>query len=133
MRIMRTKKGQCFIEMIVGSMVLIPVCLVGLDFVALVLANSMNDSLAKSAARAAANQQTKPAAQAAALQVVSAFPISTMINDIKLTSPIDYNGKDKVAVNTTMTVRLPAPFPGFNQFDFRAQAVEPIVGKRADI
>ena len=129
----RGNKGQCFIELIAGSMILVPVCLLGLNLITLVLANSMNDSLAKSAARAAANQQTQVAAQAAAEKVVDAFPESVIIKEMKLSGPVDFQGKDQVKVKIAMKVHVPTPFPGMSDFNFQALAVEAVVGNQADI
>ena len=129
----RGQKGQSTIEALVGSMLLIPICLLGINAVTCVLTNSVNDNLAKSAARAAANQQSKVAAEDAAKQCISHFPKSAIILDVQLADAITYVDKKHVAVKTTMQIKLPASFAGFDKLQFNAQAVEPIVGVPADV
>ncbi len=50
-------RGNCLIETIVGGMVLVPLGLFGLDALTLAITSSMNNHLAKDAARASANQE----------------------------------------------------------------------------
>jgi hypothetical protein len=129
----RSRKGQCFVEALVGSMVVIPIALAGLDFTVLVLTNSANDDLAKNAARAAANQAKKADATTAAQQYIDKFPTSPIILNVKLSGAVDYQDDKQVAVNTEMTVHLPVGFQGFDTLKFHAQAVEPVVAKPADV
>lgn len=129
----RNQRGQVFIEVLCGMFVLIPIALAALDLMVLVLGNSANDSLAKSCARAAANEQSEANAQAAAEQAVSHFPSSPLIEKVVLdTSKLTYNQKENVTVETVITVRMPVAFPGMEpKIDFRARATEPVVGVTA--
>lgn len=128
-----SNKGQSFIEVIVGSMLLVPIALFGLDVMVIVLASSANDTLAKNAARAAANQSVKVLAVAAAQKYVASVPKSAMVLDAKLDGSIDYQDKKQVEVKTAMKVKVPAAFAGMDVVELRAVAVEPIVAGPADI
>lgn len=118
--------------MFIGLMFLVPIALFGLDVAAVVLSNSFNDHLAKNAARAAANQKTPEAAKTAAQQAVARLQTSPIIVAIKL-DDVNYKSKDQVSVKTHIEVKLPAPFPGFAERQFIAQATEPVVGTPADL
>src|SRR5262245_8731596 len=126
------RHGQGIVEMVMGGIVLVMICLLGIDLITLVLANSTNDTLAKSAARAAANQESQTCAQQAAQRVVAGFAKSAIINDVELSAPVSY-GQVQVSVETKMLVSVPAPLPGVGQLTFHAKAVEPIVGTKANI
>ncbi len=129
----RAKSGQGLIEVLVGGIVLITVGWFGLDLAAIVMANSTNDGLAKSAARAAANQVDKKAAGEAANQCITHFASAGIITKVKMDGDISYEPNKAVAVRTVMEVRPPVGFPGFETITFHAQAVEPIVGVPADL
>jgi Tfp pilus assembly protein PilV len=129
----RTQRGQGLIEILVGSIVLIALGWLGLDTAAIVLANSANDGLAKSAARAAANQIDQGAAQEAAKKSIDHFAKSGVITSVKMEGNIDYSPKKQVVVKTVMEVKPPVSFLGFETITFHAQAVEPIVGTPADL
>lgn len=130
----RNQKGQVFIEVVCGMMlVLVPIALAALDITVLVLGNSANDSLAKSCARAAANEKNSGNALSAAEQVVSRFPASALVEKVVLnTSQFNYSTNQNVTVETVVTVRMPVPVPLVEQkIDFRARATEPVVGVSA--
>jgi hypothetical protein len=83
----RQNRAQSIIETVVGVMVLIPIVLFLLDIAVLVMANTANDNLAKSACRAAASATdggtpptgTTACAQSAAQAVCSAFATPSII------------------------------------------------------
>ncbi len=132
-QVRRRKRGQSLIEVITGALVfIIPVSIAGLNLITLVLINQANDHLAKSCARAAANQQSLALAQQAAQKCIAAFPKSSLIVDVHLSGPVKFD-QDKVAVTTEMNVKIPTIFPGMDKFNFKALGVEPVVGIRADI
>ncbi|MBX9670507.1 MAG: hypothetical protein K2X93_23095 [Candidatus Obscuribacterales bacterium] len=130
----RNQKGQCFVEVICGMFILIPMALCALDLGVLVLGNSANDSLAKNCARAAANAQSQETAKAAAVKVITAFPSSPLIEKVELdTSKLNYDEKETVTTETIITVRLPVTLPGtVERIAFRARATEPVVGVSAN-
>jgi hypothetical protein len=123
----RKPRGDALIEAVTIAMVLVPIALCLLDCIVLVLANNMNDTAAKNAARAAANQPDKPAAQAAAAKALESFNKSSIVESIEIASLKYPANKDKVTVRTRMEVRLPIPFPGYSHVTFMAKDVEPIV------
>jgi choline-glycine betaine transporter len=84
MRINRKARGQALIEAVCTAMILIPIALCLLDFMVLVIANAQNDSCAKTAARAAANQADQPTALAAAKKAVSALHTSAIITGVSM-------------------------------------------------
>lgn len=129
----RSRKGQCLIEMVVGtSLVLVPLCLFGLDLITIVLSNSANDHIAKIAARAAANQKTVEGAKKAAEQQIKEVQTSAIIVNIRL-DEVTYPAQQQIAVRTRMEIKLPAPFPGFSGGVFVAQATEPVVGNPVNL
>ncbi len=150
------KSGQTIVETVVGILFMIPIVLFLLDIGVLVLANTSNDNLAKSVARAAASaidtsssQGSAPAGYTAALNAADRFNESAIISKTGSSFVTGYcwNGlgtEDKqgtswpnavpapnigdVGVVTAMTVHLPVPFPFLpNSVDFQAKAVEPVV------
>lgn len=149
----RRGKGQSIIETAVGIIFMIPIVLFLFDVAVLVMGNTANDNLAKSACRAAASATanvggvptgTKDAALTAAEKVVSCFASSNILQCKGLTNmcfdAVDAKGSwpsgaqdpprpaaGQVGCITTMTVKAPVPFPCFEKFDFRAVDVEPIV------
>ena len=132
---MKTKRtsGQGLIEVLVGSLILITLAWLGLDVATLVLAGTANDGLAKSAARAAANQMTKQGASDAAQKCINHFATSSIITKVGMIGDLQYQDKKEVVIKTEMQVRPPASFPGFEVITFRAQAVEPIGANPADL
>ena len=129
----RKANGQCFIEMAVGSMIMIPVMLYGLDIIAVGLSVSVNDHLAKEAARVAAVQTDSHAARMAAETVISRLKKSAIITNASITSDgFNYNDKDRVTVKTELYVRVPAPLPFLEGTKIYARAVEPIVANPVD-
>jgi hypothetical protein len=126
-RTRRNHRGDAIIEAVTIAIVLIPVALCLLDLIVVVIANNMNDTAAKNAARAAANQGDKPSAQAAAEKALESFHQSSIIESIEIEHFKYPQKKDKVTVQTKMKVRLPIPFPGYNDLTFMAKDVEPIV------
>lgn len=151
----RKRSGQSIIETVVGIIIIIPIVVLLLDVALLVLANSANDNLAKSCARAAASatngagtgngNQALQAAQNIANNFQQSLIIQRVggnfvtgfcwnpdapgfakVNSGNLQGPDPAPGQ--VAVLTTMRVSVPIPLPGTpNQWNFRARAVEPIV------
>ncbi len=127
MRSFRRKRGQALIEAVCIAMILIPLALCLLDCLVLVIANSMNDGCAKSAARSAANQSDEPTALKAAKDVVSALHTSAIITHVAMPGFFYDINSGKVSVMTQIVVHLPMPFPGFSDLTFQAKDVEAIV------
>ena len=125
----RAKRGSGLIEAILAATILVPIALFLLDLTVMIIANSMNDTAAKNAARAAANQPKGDPAYKAAEKALATFQASSIVKSLAIKG-FDYpaKGVGSVSVVTEMEVRLPVPLPGFTSYTFRAGDVEPIVG-----
>ena len=73
------------------------------------------------------------AAQTAANEVINEFPTAVIIAEAALDCSIQFDDKENVTVKTSMKVKVPVPFPGMDEINFSAQAVEPVVGPKADV
>lgn len=127
-------KGQGIIEVTaMCTAILIPVALMFMDGLALVAAQSVNVSLTKAAARAAANAKDRSEADSACSKVSNKFHTSSMITafEPKVVS-FRQNSQDNryfVRVESKMTVNLPVPIPGVaREIYVNAQAEEAVVG-----
>jgi hypothetical protein len=127
----RTRKGSGLIEAVTAAIILVPLALCMLDLIVIVIANCMNDTAVKNAARAAANQNDGGTALNAAQNALAKFQATSIIKTIDLQLALfDYPAdKEAVTVETKMTVHLPVPFPGISEVDFMAKDVEPIVAQ----
>jgi hypothetical protein len=126
----RKKRGSGLAEAAVAATFLIPLALGMLDIIFIVLANSINDTACKNAARAAANQTNGTLAKDAALKSLNSFQPSQIIPSLELVSLDIPATADSVACKTKILVVLPVPVPGCSQVTFMANAVEPIVVKQ---
>lgn len=155
---LRPDSGQSIIETVVGIIFLIPIVLFLLDIAVLVMANTANDNLCKAACRAAAsakdtgtNLGTAKAGYDAAVAASNTFVTSDIINkpsggtsfvtsycwngmgnpDLQGTSwpsGVPQPADGHVTVLTTMTVKVPVPFPGLpSTIDFHDSVTEPVV------
>lgn len=125
----RNRNGQCAIELVIGLVCFVPITMFLIDVFSAVAMSSINDTLAKTAARAAANQQTQFLASGAAQHALNRFPVQEhgLIREVQLVS-VDYQANNKVTVRVAIQTALPAPLPFLNGTPrFVAQAVEPIV------
>jgi Flp pilus assembly protein TadG len=139
------RSGSSIIETAAGLLVLVPVVLFLFDLVSLIMVQTANDSLAKHAARAAAEipdpdptnagayAAVRQQAQNAAQNIVNAFPSSRLATNPTLLI-CDYQdnrttGVSQVYVRTRLSCVLPIPIPfvGTAGIDFDAEATEPIV------
>jgi hypothetical protein len=124
----RKAKGEALVSVAIGASILITISFLVLDLIFAVLVNSCNDTLARNAARAAANQQDQASANMAAYGVVQDFRTSNMIPAVQVVK-FDYQIKDNVTVETSMNVKVPCGVPGLpNYITFNAQHTEAIVG-----
>lgn len=123
----RSRRGVSLIEAALGALILIPIALLIVDLIAIVIANSMNDTAVKNCARAGANQPNPQSAGEAADKVLATFQQSGIVKSLTL-EDLAYTENEVCTARTTMVVRVPVPFPGLNEITFRGMAVEPIVG-----
>jgi Flp pilus assembly protein TadG len=130
-RLIRAEVGQSLVETLLGFVIIIPIGLASVDITAMVIANHLNEHLADSAARAAANQIDSEQARKTAQDIVDAFNIAPPINDVNLET-ISYDlAKEQVTVITSVNVNLPVPFGTNNHVLLRANAAQPIVATPA--
>jgi Flp pilus assembly protein TadG len=124
----RKTKGEALISVAIGASILMTISFFALDLAFAVLANSCNDTLARNAARAAANQQDGGSANLAAQGVVQDFRTSKIIPAVQL-AQFDYLNKESVTVITKMNVKVPCGVPGLPEYiSFNAKHTEAIVG-----
>ncbi len=125
----RRRRGTSIVETAAGLFIIIPIVLFLFDVAAAVLAQTANDSMCKSAARAAAETDTQPKAQAAAQTAIDNFPAAGYIRSKRLFRPVDYRGSS-VTVVTEIICRFPVPIPfgGPSQMNFVTDMTEPVVG-----
>ncbi len=122
----RSRRGQGIAEAVTAAIIIVPVALCLFDFLVVIIANSMNDTACKNAARAAANQPDLGTATQAAQTSLNSVH-SPLLNGITLQN-LDYQANVSVTCQTRASVHLPVPFPGYSDLIFDAQDVEPIVG-----
>jgi hypothetical protein len=123
----RGTKGNCFIECVLGGMLLIPIALCMLDLGTLVLGAELNDALARNAARAAANEQTSALAESAVNQKVEEFQTSPSELITFESANVDYT-TDSVSVKSSVHIKVPFQFPFFSGETLVAQATMPVIG-----
>lgn len=123
----RAKKGVSLIEAALGSLILIPIALLIVDLIAIVIANSMNDTAAKNCARAGANQPNINAAALAGEKALATFQQSGIVKSLVM-DDMTYADGGVCTATTIMVMRVPVPFPGFSEMTFNAKATEPVVG-----
>ena len=121
----RGTKGNCFIECVLGGMLLIPIALCMLDLGTLVLGAELNDTLARQAARAAANEQSQTLAQDAADKAAEPFTSSQLIS---FDAPNVSYTTDSVSVKTSVQITVPFQFPFLSGETLVAQATMPVIG-----
>jgi hypothetical protein len=122
----RSRRGQGITEAVTAAIIIVPVCLCMFDLIVVIVANSMNDTACKNAARAAANQPDPNSATNAANLSLNTVH-SPLLNGITLQG-LNYQASVSVTCQTRASVHLPVPFPGYSDLIFDAQDVEPIVG-----
>lgn len=126
----RKSRGTSIVESALAAILLVPIALGILDLIVIVVANSMNDTACKNAARAAANQSEGSLAFNAAKKSLESSKASSIVKSIAF-EIFDWQGLDgNVTCSTKMVVRLPIPFPGMQEISFVAKDVEAVVGAK---
>ncbi len=128
-------QGTAIIETAVGLCVLVPILLLLFDVISLLLGQTINDDLAKSAARAASQCSTQSDGLSAATNYIigTQYTGSTglVANAILVESQFNWDSINGiVTVVTQVTVNLPIPVPlgGPSSQVMKAEASEPILG-----
>ena len=128
----RGPRGQSIIEVLVGSIVLVPIVLAIIDLAVVYIGGDICNDLAKQAARAAANASDLAEATTAVADVETNFNKSPTYKNLVL--KLDkYDGThDGMAnVKCTVTIVLPVPIPFLSlgpEMTIKTQASEAIVG-----
>jgi len=99
-----------------------------LDLGSLVLGAELNDSLARQAARAAANEQNAGLAQNAVNNAAEDFQVSSSNSSLLAFESANLNySTDSVSVKTEVRVTVPFQFPFLSKANMVAQATMPVV------
>ncbi len=124
------KRAATLAETMAGLILVIPVVLFLIDVVALVIAQTANDALAKHCARAAAGGKDNAEANSAAQAVIAAFSDNFIVSGAQLVpgSSCKAWSNTQVTCVTQVTCTLPVPIPGHSTQIFQADATEPVVG-----
>jgi hypothetical protein len=128
----RHPRGQSIVEVMVGSIVLVPIILAILDLAVVVIGGNICNDLSKQAARAAANASQASDAAASVLDIQNNFHASGTYKN--LTLKLDRydgtpDGSTTVVCSVTIVLPVPVPFLGVAPtMDIKTQATEAIVG-----
>ncbi len=129
----RQRSGVAIVEAVIAALLLfLPILYVGMDLTVIVMASSLNEHMARDAARAASSQTRGGDAFKVAQQRVMDLRTSDLVTNPRMTS-FDFVPGHFVSVQTVVQCRLPAPFPFFTQTDLRSQATVPLVSTPADL
>lgn len=124
------RSGQSIIEVVVTMVVITIVFLFLLDLTTIVLVATKLDSVAKSAARAAAKEVDDQGARRIVVEVVrkSLEDGRAMIANVRVPE-VSYEPNKKVSVYLSIQAKILVPVPGTTPtVDLTAKAVEPLVG-----
>lgn len=127
----RHSKGSAIVETTAGMFVLLPVFLILLDVIALVIGQTINDDIAKKAARYAAQASTASAGRTLAdnyMDTISYTGNSGLVTHAQI---IGFNWSNtQIQVITQVKINLPVgvPLGGPLSQLMQSQAIEPTVG-----
>ena len=124
-------KGSAIIETITGLLVLMPIFLILIDIIALVIGQTINEDIAKKAARYASQGSDQPSAATYANNYMSSLSYSGPTGLVNNARIIEFNwSSSQVRVITQVTINLPVavPFGGPSSQVMQAQFTEATVG-----
>lgn len=124
----RKTRGGAIIETVAGLFVMVPIILFMIDGIAMVLAQTANDALAKKCARAAASEPDQPKATAAVNNVISGFSSPVLTNVTANIMSFDAASTVRVQTQVTFVFPVQVPIVGATSQIFVADATEPVVG-----
>ncbi|HEY9715509.1 MAG TPA: hypothetical protein V6C72_18690 [Chroococcales cyanobacterium] len=124
----RSPKGSALIESIVGiAIIFVPLVLFATDLAVMFQAAHANEEFAEQLARLCSTVPDKNNAVRACTEVIRQY--QTPPNVISLYfSNLEFDlGTQQVSLTTTMVIKMPVPFPGYDRVTVSANAVQPIV------
>jgi Flp pilus assembly protein TadG len=129
------KNGSAIVETAVGLFVLLPVFLILIDLLALVIGQTINDDIAKKAARYAAEGSTQVTAQAYADNYMSSISYTGptgLVSNAHIIGSVQWN-TNQTRVVTEVTINLPiaVPFGGPTYQIMQTQSTYPTTGVSA--
>ncbi|HMO20116.1 MAG TPA: hypothetical protein PKC98_04010 [Candidatus Melainabacteria bacterium] len=124
----RKTRGGAIIETVAGLFVMVPIILFMIDGIAMVLAQTANDALAKKCARAAASEPDQPKAAAAVSNVISGFSSPVLTNVTANITSFDAASTVRVQTQVTFVFPVQVPIVGATSQIFVADATQPVVG-----
>src|SRR5580658_10164143 len=108
------KRGSALIESIVGiSIIFIPLILFASDMAVMFQAAHSNEEFAEQLARLCSTLPDKGNAMNACRDVIKQYELPQNVQDLNLTSLEFDLGKQEVTLSTSMIVKMPIPFPGY--------------------
>lgn len=111
--------------------ILIPIGLIGLDVATLVSATQQNEGLAETAARAASLASDMKGARDCAQDAVDRFQTGPIVKSVVMENLKFDPAKGVVSLTTAAEIKMPIPFPFFNEMTCRASSLQPIVSTPA--
>lgn len=129
-------RGQGLAEATAGMVLIVIMSLVTIDLLTVAAGASVNDELAKRAARSAAGQPNLDRANIAVATVRSNFPTAGVVQAIDELTVAEFNPGHggEVRVHSRLSLNLPVPVPFYPQFStlsIQTEAHEPIVSLEA--
>lgn len=129
-KLVRSKNAQSIFELCAITPILIIVCLLFLDLVAIIISASTNHAIANSAARAASLHGNRRAAEAAARNVVLTAGKSTFIRSMRITRfAYAASPANLVRIESNVVIGLPCPLAGWSEVSMTEAIVTPILAR----
>ncbi len=130
----KSHKGSAITETAVGALVLMPIFLILVDLIGLVVGQTINDDIAKNAARYAAQGTDSGSASQLADNYIAGSNYAGGTGLVTLAQITGFNwNTTQVQVITQVTINLPiaVPFLNIKQQTMQSQATEPSIGVAA--
>jgi hypothetical protein len=111
----------------VGFFIFIPLVLFATDVAVMFQAAHSNEEFAEQLARLCSTLPDKDNAIKACHDVIKQYELPQNVEDLNLTSLEFDLGKQEVTLTTSMIVKMPIPFPGYQHLTVAANVKQPIV------
>jgi len=121
-------RGSALIESIVGiSIIFIPLILFASDMAVMYQAAQANEEFAEQLARLCSTLPDKTNATKACQDVIKQYQVPPNVMSLTFNDIIFDIGVQEVTITTSMVVKMPVPFPGYEHVTVSASAKQPIV------